>query len=235
MLDTLRLNIWKNYTATESGIDSYQRCHDKNHFLNFPYPVTYQYNSRGFRDEEWPTENLQDCIWCVGDSFTVGVGSPVEHTWVKVLQNETGIRTINISMDGASNSWIARNSIKILKEVKPKNMVIMFSYFHRREAESSNIPEHQKRLRYLKYETFEDDMRNFQWCRNAIENNKHETNVIYSTIPNPVSKDNRQYLNFDFDNYLGEVSLLDYARDHHHFDKNTSIDFVKKVIPLLAK
>ena len=37
-----------------SGIDSIEQCLDKNHFKNYPHPITYSYNSRGFRDNEWP-------------------------------------------------------------------------------------------------------------------------------------------------------------------------------------
>lgn len=233
MLDELRLDFWKNCELKETGIDSYQFCQDKFHFLKFPFDVSYNYNSRGFRDEEWPTSNLNQCIWCVGDSFTVGLGSPVDHTWVKVLQKQTNNRTINISMDGASNHWIARNAMKIIKQVQPQNMVVMFSYFHRREL-PLNVPEHQKRLRYIKYETIEDDIFNFQWCFNAIEKNKHNTNIIYLTIPKPLPVEHKDKIIVSHDNWLGEVEILDYARDKHHFDIKTSESIVTKIMPLLA-
>jgi hypothetical protein len=119
-----------------SGMDSIENCLDKNHFKQYPHSITYNYNSRGFRDQEWPDSNeeLKNSIWCVGDSFTVGLGSPKLHTWPQVLSKTTKINTINISMDGASNNWIARRAVKILNAVNPTTMVIHWSYLHRREG-----------------------------------------------------------------------------------------------------
>lgn len=117
------------------GIDSIEECLDKKWFKKYPYNVEYHYNSRGFRDSKWPEsiEELKQAIWCIGDSFTVGLGAPVEHTWPCLLQQHTGMRTINLSMDGASNNWISRKTIGILKEISPKNIIIHWSYISRRE------------------------------------------------------------------------------------------------------
>ena len=119
-----------------SGIDGPEHCLDKKHFESYPYTVEYNYNSRGYRDQEWPTDtqNLKQAIWCVGDSFTVGVGSPMSHTWPWILQQTTQHRTINVSMDGASNNWIARKAIRVLQEISPKIIIIQWSYIARRES-----------------------------------------------------------------------------------------------------
>jgi hypothetical protein len=124
-----------NQTWQYSGIDSLEHCMDKKHFKSYPHTITYNYNSRGFRDAEWPDkiEELQSAIWCVGDSFTVGVGSPLEHTWPWILQQTTQRRIINVSMDGASNMWIARKSIDIVNKIRPTYLVIQWSYISRRE------------------------------------------------------------------------------------------------------
>jgi hypothetical protein len=118
-----------------SGMDSFEHCSDKTHFKQYPHDITYNYNSRGFRDAEWPDtiEQLQSAIWCVGDSFTVGIGSPLEHTWPWILQQATQRRTINVSMDGASNMWIARKSLDIVNKIKPAHLIIQWSYVSRRE------------------------------------------------------------------------------------------------------
>lgn len=124
-----------------SGMDSFEHCLDKTHFEQYPHSITYNYNSRGFRDLEWPEtlEELKNAVWCVGDSFTVGLGSPLEHTWPWLLQKHTGFRTINISMDGASNNWIARKTIDILQKIKPQHIVIHWSYIHRRETNYDSV------------------------------------------------------------------------------------------------
>lgn len=127
-----------------SGMDSFEYCKDKQHFLNFPYKIIYDYNSRGYRDQEWPDDidQLKSAIWCIGDSFTVGIGSPQEHTWTWLLQQRLKNRTINVSMDGASNNWISRQVVDIIHAVSPKNIVIHWSYLHRREysaEEAKNV------------------------------------------------------------------------------------------------
>lgn len=163
-----------------SGMDSIDECKDKKHFEQYPHTISYQYNSRGFRDQEWPNsvEELKDAIWCVGDSFTVGVASPLEHTWPWLLQNQTGRRVINVSMDGASNNWIARRTALIQKEIAPKNIVVMWSYISRREHENTKLDDEQRRLHLINSSDFEDIL-DLKQCINSIKNN----NVIQLSIP----------------------------------------------------
>jgi hypothetical protein len=125
----------QNQIWTESGIDTLKDCYDKKHFKSYPHLIEYRYNSRGFRDTEWPKtlKELKDAIWCVGDSFTVGIGSPREHTWPYILQQQIGCRVINISMDGASNNWISRRAVDIIKNINPTAMIVQWSYIERRE------------------------------------------------------------------------------------------------------
>ena len=127
----------QNQICAESGMDSLDGCPDKKHFKNYPHKIEYRHNSRGFRDTEWPDTitELQDSIWCIGDSFTVGLGSPLTHTWPNILQNKLNRRCINVSLDGASNNWIARHARAIINEIKPKNLIVQWSYSHRREAD----------------------------------------------------------------------------------------------------
>jgi hypothetical protein len=115
------------------GLDSREQCHDRVHWDNYPWSVSYNYNSRGFRDAEWP-ENLKDAVWCIGDSQTVGFAGPLEHSWPWLLQQQLGRRCINVAMDGGSNNWIARRTVDILREVAPGHIVIHWSYCHRRES-----------------------------------------------------------------------------------------------------
>lgn len=170
ILSDLILKSKVNLQCTKSGIDSYNRCLDRDYFKNFPHTVEYCYNSRGFRDSEWPVsiEELKNAIWCVGDSFTVGLGSPFVHIWPQVLQGKSRLRTINVSMDGASNEWIARQIIRIQQEISPKNIVVMWSYFHRRESETGNSDE-EKRLHFVKSDENED-LNNFKICFEKVRN-----------------------------------------------------------------
>ena len=132
ILPNLILPIRANRYWEESGIDTLEKCHDKQRFLQYPDKIEYRYNSRGFRDAEWPN-NLQSAIWCIGDSFTAGIGTTYEHTWPQKLSTITGRRIVNVSMDGASNNWIAQRVLEISQHINPENIVIMWSYVERRE------------------------------------------------------------------------------------------------------
>ena len=173
------------YSSGEYGMDSYKLCLDKQHFLNYKNEIIYNFNSRGFRDQEWPEtlSELSDAIWCVGDSFTVGVGTPLEHTWPYVLSNKCNLRSINIGMDGASNDWICRKTLEILDEVSPKYIVIQWSFIHRGELEDVSLTDYDRRV-HLKFVNGIDAYRNF--IKNIRIVNKHakRTKIIHTLVPN---------------------------------------------------
>lgn len=165
-----------------SGMDTLELCFDKNHFLSYPYPIEYEYNSRGFRDAEWPNsiDELKNAVWCVGDSFTVGVGQPFDHIWPQVLSKQLNKRTINISMDGASNDWIARRAQSIIDNIAPNYMVILWSYTHRREHVDQSLSDEQRRIPASKTSVEEDYVAWLDLFNNIRSAN---TKIVHSTIP----------------------------------------------------
>ena len=166
----------------ESGMDCENLCFDKVHFLKYPHAIDYRYNSRGYRDQEWP-DDLYNAIWCIGDSYTVGLGSPLMHTWPYILQQTSKQRIINISMDGASNDWIARKSLEIIRRIAPKNLVIHWSFFSRGEKENKDRPD-DERLIPTKYLTIKNQFENFKNNFDLLETNKKDVNIVHSFIPN---------------------------------------------------
>jgi hypothetical protein len=133
------LPSYVNQTQEFNGIDSVEYCRHPEHFKKYPHRVVYNYNSRGYRDLEWPCapEELKNSIWCIGDSFTVGIGSPVDHTWTNILQTRLGRRTINVSLTGASNDWISRKTKSLLDIINPEVVILHWSYVERRELTGS--------------------------------------------------------------------------------------------------
>ena len=171
-----------------SGMDSLELCTDKKWFKQYPHTINYHYNSRGFRDQEWPESinELQNAVWCIGDSFTVGLGSPVEHTWPTILQQELNARTINVSMDGASNQWIARKTCEILKVIKPKILVIQWSYIYRVENSDTKLSDEDRRQKYNESTLKSTDAELLDQLKELVElveQNKYNTKVIHSFIP----------------------------------------------------
>lgn len=230
ILPKIKLVTFSNQCLEYSGLDKLEECFDKEHFLNYPYKVEYKYNSRGFRGPEWPSD-LSNICWCIGDSFTAGLGSPFNHTWHYVLAEKANIQTINISMDGASNSWICRKTIDLLA-IKPKNVVIQWSYIHRRETDNIHDLDEIRRI-YSINTTTEQDMQHIIDCINKVELHKEQTNIIHTFIPASVPDSVKK----QFDEIIRKMDInvvlfdqLDKARDGHHYDIQTSRSLAEKLI-----
>jgi hypothetical protein len=199
-----------NRRLTETGIDGRHRCPNLQWFKNYPYTITYTYNSRGFRDNEWPRD-IKNAIWCVGDSFTVGIGAPLEHTWPYILAQETEIPVINIAIDGASNDLIAMFSNTVRQEITPRAIIHQWSYLHRR------LDQWQIKS------TEDEDIENF------IANIK-STQGIHSLIPKfepPGNRAKRRLEDEKITDIVYDNEQLDFARDHHHYDIITARKYVQ--------
>ena len=164
----------KHYTTL--GIDSFFNCRDRWHYIRYPHAVKYDFNSRGFRDSNWP-DDLSTVTWCLGDSFTLGIGSPVEHTWPQQLNQAC----VNISMDGASNAWIARQACHILK-LQPRNMVIVWSFLERREDADIKLDDLDRRLPGQVL-VEQDHFDHFLQCYQNVQLNQGSTNIVHAFIP----------------------------------------------------
>lgn len=209
-----RINI-KNTTI--SGIDCPELCLDKEHFRNYPKKILYKYNTNGFRDHEWPTD-LSDVIWCVGDSFTVGIGQPFEETWPNLLQKKLNKRCLNLGEDGCSNDTMALRIKEICKLHNPKLIVVMWSYLARRRRNNKDVG-HNKN-------DFGDDMDLVNFSKNFKMANELSTNILNLLIP--FAFDGMESLKEKYKD-LTVIPQLDYARDHHHFDIMTS-EYVTELI-----
>ena len=192
LLPSFILSSRQNQLFTQSGLDTLEECVDKTHFKNYPYHVEYCYNSRGYRDAEWPDSitELQNAIWCFGDSFTVGLGSPLTHTWSNILQSKCKQRCINVSMDGASNNWIARKILTLLEEINPKLIIIHWSFTHRNEKSNITLSDEDRRI-WSDYSFLADSglvsefnsLINFINLIKQVEQKKQKTKIIHSFIP----------------------------------------------------
>lgn len=156
--------IWwshRNFHDQTDGMDTASDCMNSEHFKNYPWPVEYCHNSRGYRDAEWPdtVQELEQAIWCIGDSFTVGYGAPSAHTWPVILQQQTRRRCINVSLNGASNEWIVRKITDLVKEIRPLIIVVHWTYTHRRELAEFNLPQ----VANLHWKIFYNKIRDPAW------------------------------------------------------------------------
>lgn len=176
MLESVCVPRLANTVTEFTGLDSPDRCLDRAHWHSWPDHIDYRYNSRGFRDQEWPND-LTTAVWCVGDSFTSGLGSAWLNTWPQVLQRQLGRRTVTVSQDGASNNWIADQCCEIAQAVRPCAMVVMWSYLHRRPGVD------QQPLLYSGT-TMQQDYENLLQCQQQVRDCCVDTQLVEFVIPN---------------------------------------------------
>lgn len=241
ILPNIFLPARSNLVEDCTGIDSLAMCQDIKHFKSYPHPVNYHYNSRGFRDAEWP-DTLEDSIWCLGDSFTVGLGQPYDHIWPQVLQHRINTRTINVSLNGASNSWIARKAQEILQEIKSCTIIIHWSFLQRCELDEESTRE-------LQWERFYNDVKDSTWpivTSKQINTLPHEIQVELETIHNNnnwrIIDDENRLLQVDFSvppeqnitNTINAIKAIESSKNNNKVVHSFITDFsfmTKEVTP----
>lgn len=240
-MELLQVKERINFESKYNGSDSVTLCLNKKHFHDYKKSVHYLYNSKGFRDEEWPND-IYNKIWCVGDSFTLGLGQPYEEIWPKLLEKKLGERCINISEDGCSNDLMAAR-IEDIKKYNPKYIVVMWSYFWRRWTGNRNV-----NYDVTKRELPKDDLINFLKNLKLANLNSPcgilnfvipdcmiETASSWKTILVGKNKKNINKLITQYDplnHYpiVNEVEQLDYARDGRHYDILTCEKIVEEIL-----
>jgi hypothetical protein len=96
---------------------------------------TYDFNSLGFRGEEFDAE-AQVKLFVCGCSFTFGIGLELEESWPFLLKQRlaahrdlaaSSVNLLNFSEAGASNDYIARTLIEQSTRVRPDLIVAGFT------------------------------------------------------------------------------------------------------------
>jgi len=205
----------QNNLSQHFGTDSPTSCYNKKWFKNYEYNVEYRTNSRGYRDTEWPND-VNNAIFCIGDSFTYGVGSPVEHTWPYMLEQKTGIRCLNLAINGASNDLIKRKIHEVRNECKPVAIIACWSYLHRREASDIEL---LKRINQ-QWIKFYNDVKGTDWpeCNNVEQ--------CY-TLPEHIQKEVYETHNFPWWNWLSSCPQKYDDLAVSHYDGDFATDDVE--------
>jgi len=220
---TYKKNVQCNYTGLDElyrNLRNYPGLQRLKDFISYPYPISYNYNDRGFRDHNWP-DDLSDVIWCVGDSFTAGVGVPSKHRWTNILQNKLNKRCINLGIDGASNELIRNICLQILREYNPKTLIPMWSFFHRRHEDPWNLIYNRNNLNPTV------DFKNFLNCFGEVNVNSFYCNTVHLLIP-PQPIELSHYIN------IFQTTTIDVGRDGYHFDYKTAEIYVDHILSKLT-
>lgn len=182
ILPKIKIPNLANKTLKFYSPDTLSDCRYQKQFKKYPHVVEYNFNSRGFRDAEWP-EDLENAIWCLGDSATVGLGAPIQHSWPAQLSEITGMPTINLGIRAIDNYTISEIAQEIISTVRPKNLVILWSFFERRPIGSIHTELTDSSCQVV-LDDYIDHIFYFEKCLANLEHSDNSTNIVHGFVPN---------------------------------------------------
>lgn len=213
-MDDLKIGGMIDHYSTTLGLDSREHCFSKTVFDQFPYSISYQFNSLGYRERQ-PLNFIKDPIIVVGDSFTLGLGLPQDLIYPAQLETLVNHQVLNFSLNGASNDWISRKLQTILKYFSPKAIIVHYSFSHRRELNNPSWFDDERTLCEASHED-KDNLINWQLNHKKIQSITYRIPTVYSFIP--------QWHSTTMPAIENQISIqsIDFARDNFHYGINTS-------------
>ncbi len=97
-----------------------------------PLGIKCKFNEWGFRGPDYNEYVGLPVNICLGDSFTVNTGGPVEDCWASQLEEILGYPTLNFGLDGAGNDAMKLIYDRVINYFDIRNVFVMYSFLHRR-------------------------------------------------------------------------------------------------------
>jgi len=171
------LEFKKNLVTNYCGSDTSTTCLEPDWWKTCPVQdFNYQFNSWGFRGPEYDQYLGKPVNICLGDSATVNIGGPVEHSWPSLLQKHYDIPCLNFGMEAAGNDAIKLVYDRACQIFDVKKTFVVYSFFHRRLENNIFISEphnHVDNIAHFKKHFIKDAYYNFlpYWFYNEEELN----------------------------------------------------------------
>jgi len=148
--------------------------------LNYPWPVSYNFNEVGMRSGPLKTVNGMINILVSGCSHTVGIGSPVEMTWPRRLSEMIPNSVVhNVAIGGASPDYVSRSIYIALQHIKPDLIFILWPDSARIEYYRRNSPFNMQAWNPEYPKLFADDTHHF----NVMKKNRLLVDLVARDIP----------------------------------------------------
>lgn len=214
----------KNYKGNYCGYDSPDLIKDKYWFKNCPIQnFNYNFNSWGFRADDFSQYIGKPVILCLGDSATLNLAGPIEHSWPSLLQEKFDIPCLNFGSQGAGNDAMRLIYDSACKFFDVKYTFVVYSFFDRRFVNlikfTSDPHEFHVNINYFKENQIPNAFQQFlpYWCNTAeeqefinslvlpyvTEEDMHWNNSIDRIYVNPKDYEEVSEKNWpSFDNFL---------------------------------
>lgn len=188
----------------------------KNWMVAHTQDIMYEFNEFGYRDVKWNDYLINNSIWCLGDSQTVGMGTHRDQIWSSRLRELTNISTINAGIAGASNDTISRILISGANLYKPKAICCLLTAPNRREiindSESYTLfPKSLKNFKDVSSTLFEQYLNSIDAKSDSINRDK---NILL--MENFCKSKNIPLIMVDFSLHVPTLCKTDLAFDNLH-------------------
>jgi len=210
------LNCFKdlaNYQSTTIGPDHPNKSRRTSKEWH-AYPIQdfdYQFNSWGFRGPEYEQFIGKSVNICLGDSFTVNIGGPIEHSWCSQLAKRFDTPTLNLGIRGAGNDAIRLVYNRACDLFDVQNTFVMYSYLHRRLVDNE----------FKQY--VDNDSENFKYFL------EHRIpNVFECALPGWNWIENERKFLKEQEIYFLDILIANYLytnRDGHHMNYNPNKEY----------
>lgn len=186
------------------------------------YPVReyqYQYNSWGFRGEDYEQHLGQEINLCVGDSNTVNIGGPIDHSWVYQLSRYFNIPTLNFGVNGLSFDEVDSIIEKQKNNFKVRRVFVLYNLFDKdRQVPGQLIPIYnnldiQSKVRAFKQYCFRNDV--FWQFDPPWSFDREELRCLYEHFPEAHDYLRHAVANFKTIDYASAVASTT-LRDLYH-------------------
>lgn len=170
------LRTYSGYEGKYLGTDTKDACLDKEWFINYPIQdFHYNFNDWGFRGNDYTKYLGKPVVLCLGDSLTVNIGGPIEHSWPSILQEYMEFPCLNMGVSGAGNDAI-RKVYEVSKNLfQVQYVFVVYSHFHRRLVNNELIMDwfpHNENIDNFNENFIKEASYQFvpSWCHSDEEN-----------------------------------------------------------------
>jgi hypothetical protein len=213
---------------------------DLTEYHQYPDKVRYEFNSRGFRDDEWP-ENLDGAVWCFGDSAGFGLGLNVDNSFPYLLKNKSQQNVISCCKIMAYNDWMLETAQQIIDNTNPGYIVLQYSWLNRNMKRVLKAAEVEGKLQdsnfitkliYSNLYSISSDLFDFKYTLDiikAFESRNPHVKLIHCCMNVMDLFNFSDRLEDSSNNTVLRIDWLDDSRDRSHPGKLTHQLFADKI------
>lgn len=186
-------------------------------------PVTYTFNSLGFRCNE--IDETKDSIVFLGGSEVLGTGLPIECSFTNIVANELNLECYNLGQAGGANDTVYRLASYYVTKLKPKLVVVTSPPPFRMEVINTFLDNPIQHFMPV----FDGDHPFYKTWLSCDDNglfNEEKNRIATDYICN---SNNVKLLRFEDP----EFERIDYARDFIHKGINSNKKFAQQILDLL--